>query len=423
MIDQIKRYELETGINLHLIKSNKFKTVLFGVYIKRPLNRQEAALNALLSRIMDKATAKNPTQLEMSRALDYLYGAVLISDVHKYGEKQVIQIKLQIPNEKYVNDATVTDQALGLLNDILENPLVEGDCFNPQVFKTEQARLIEEVEMRRDDKDSWAMSLCIETMCKDELYGIHEYGTVEEISAITPEALYAHYKMLMESSEMDIVAIGNFEFEALKQKIESNLHFSSGPKTQMPVESVIHHPKEVQYIEESHEINQGKLVMGYRLNVPYTSDAYLPAFIGSVILGYGGSSKLFKVVREREGLCYSIFARTDKFKSILLVYAGVDFENFDKAEVLIREQVEAIRAGILLDKELEIAKEALISSYQSVSDYQNSFINFYYNQYLSSDVVDLEDHIKRIMAVTKNDIIKAFSNIELDTITHLKGED
>jgi hypothetical protein len=36
MIDQIKRYELETGINLHLIKSNKFKTVLFGVYIKRP---------------------------------------------------------------------------------------------------------------------------------------------------------------------------------------------------------------------------------------------------------------------------------------------------------------------------------------------------------------------------------------------------
>jgi predicted Zn-dependent peptidase len=176
-------------------------------------------------------------------------------------------------------------------------------------------------------------------------------------------------------------------------------------------------------VVEVHDIAQGKLAMGYRINIPYESDEYLPAFMATIVLGYGGSSKLFKVVREREGLCYTVFARADKFKSVLLIYAGVDFDKFDKAENLIIEQVEALKSGDISDDELAIAKKTLISNLQSLSDYQNSYINYYYNQYLTKGTLDLEEYIDRINRLEKNDLIMAAKHFELDTIVRLKGEE
>lgn len=422
MINDIKRKEIKPGINLHLVKSPKFKTVLFGVYIKRPLKESEVSKNALLSRIIDKFTKTYKTQKEMSQALDYLYGAVLVSDVHKYGEKQVIQLKLQIPMEQYVNDPNLMGQSFELLNEILNAPLIKGNGFEPELFKYEQANLIEEVEMRQDDKDSWALSLCIEKMCENEPYSIHEYGTIEAIQSITSESLYEHYQEIIQNSEMDVVVIGDIDFETIENQVLSTIEFRDGNRVHIPREEVLFYPEEVKRIEEVHEVNQGKLVLGYRMNVPYESDKYLAAFLGTIILGYGGSSKLFRVVRERESLCYSVFARADKFKSIVLVYAGVDFVNFDRATQLIKDQVNEIKTGIISDSELEIAKKNLISNYQSVSDYQNSYINFYYNQYLTNGTVDVDRYIERINAITKEDVVEAVSGFTLDTMIRIKGE-
>lgn len=422
MIDDIKRKEIKDGINLHMVKSPKFKTVLFGVYIKRPLRESEVSMNALLSRMIDKFTSSHRTQKEMSQALDYLYGAVLVSDVHKYGEKQVIQLKLQIPMEQYVNDTGLTGQALELMNEILNAPLIKGEGFDPELFRFEQDNLIEEVEMRKDDKDSWALSLCIEKMCEEEPYSIHEYGTVEAIQSITPESLYAHYQDIIRNSEMDVVVIGDIDFDIIEKQILSTIDFKDGHRSHIPREEVILFPDQIKSIEEAHEVNQGKLVLGYRMNVPYESDKYLAAFLGTIILGYGGSSKLFRVVRERESLCYNVFARADKFKSIVLIYAGVDFEKFDLATKLVKEQVQAIQTGEISDSELEIAKKNLISNYLSVSDYQNSYINFYYNQYLTNGTVDVDRYIEKINAITKEDVINAVADFRLDTVIRIKGE-
>ncbi len=422
MIDMTQYYELTPGVNLHLVKSKKFKTVLYGVYIKRPLNDNEVSLNALLSRVIDKVSSVYPTQKEMSRALENLYGAIIVSDVHKYGEKQMIQIKMQIPGAQYVGDESVTGQAIQFLDQMLNRPKIVNGGFDPELFEAEKLGLISEVEMRKDDKDGWALSLCVENMSEHEPYRIHEYGTVDAIRKITPESLYEHYQKVLKTSSVDVIVIGDFEPETMKSEIVDNLHFFEGERNVVPRENIIHHPDKIKRVEETHDIAQGKLAMGYRINIPYESDDYLSAFMATIVLGYGGSSKLFKVVREREGLCYTVFARADKFKSILMIYAGVDFDKFEKAESLIIEQVEALKRGDISDNELAIAKKALISNLQSLSDYQNSYINYYYNQYLTGGKLDLDEYIERINSLEKNDLIMAAKHFELDTIVRLKGE-
>ncbi|MCD4714072.1 MAG: insulinase family protein [Clostridiales bacterium] len=422
MIDMTQYYELTPGVNLHLVKSRKFKTVLYGVYIKRPLNDNEVSLNALLSRVIDKVSSVYPTQMEMSSALENLYGAIIVSDIHKYGEKQLIQIKMQVPGAQYVGEQSVTAQALQFLDQILNRPKIVNGGFDPEIFEAEKLGLISEVEMRKDDKDGWALSLCVENMSEHEPYSIHEYGSVEAIRKITPASLYEHYQKVLRTSSIDVIVIGDFEAEDMKNEIEGNLHFYEGARDVVDREEIIYHPERIKRVEEAHDIAQGKLAMGYRMNIPYESDEYLSAFMATIVLGYGGSSKLFKVVREREGLCYTVFARADKFKSVLLIYAGVDFDKFDKAESLIIEQIEAIKNGEITDSELAIAKKSLISNLQSLSDYQNSYINYYYNQYLTGGTLDLDEYIERINLLEKNDLIMAAKHFELDTIVRLKGE-
>ena len=165
------------------------------------------------------------------------------------------------------------------------------------------------------------------------------------------------------------------------------------------------------------------MCLGYRINVPYESDLYSSVLVANVMLCGGGSSRFFKVIREREGLCYSIYSRLEKYKSIMMVYAGVDFENFEKTERLVEEQVEDIKKGNITDEELEIAKKTVITNIQSISDYPNSYINFYYNLLISEGDVNEEKHIKAIQNVTKESIVNAIAHIKLDTVACLVKEE
>ena len=59
-------------------------------------------------------------------------------------------------------------------------------------------------------------------------------------------------------------------------------------------------------IEDCLDVNQGKIVIGYRTGVAFEDDLYNALLIASDILGGGPNSKLFRNVREKESLAYYI---------------------------------------------------------------------------------------------------------------------
>jgi len=335
----------------------------------------------------------------------------------------MIQIKIQVPGEQHVGETGLYRGVLAIINDMINHPKVEGDGFDPEMVEREKEGLISEINLRKDHKDSWVMSCCIENMCKDEHYHIHEFGTVERVKAITPDGLLKHLRKIWNESEIDICVIGDYDAELMESAIIDSLTFSSGDRTLLEREKVVFFPETVNYYEEAHDLTQGKLCMGYRINVPYESPLYAAALVASVILGGGGSSKFFKVIREREGLCYSIYSRMEKYKSIMLVYAGVDFDKFSKTESLVEAIIEEVKNGQFTDEELEIAKKTVVSNIQSVSDYPNSYINFYYNLIVSEGIVDEQAHIRKIEGVTREQIVEALGDIRLDTVARLVKED
>jgi len=70
MINKTKDIEIQEKVNLHLLKSDKFKTDLIGIYIKRPLKEKEASMNALLTRVLERGMKKYKTAQELNIHLD-----------------------------------------------------------------------------------------------------------------------------------------------------------------------------------------------------------------------------------------------------------------------------------------------------------------------------------------------------------------
>ena len=69
------------------------------------------------------------------------------------------------------------------------------------------------------------------------------------------------------------------------------------------------------------------------------------SYIYSYILGGGPDSMLFKNVREKNSLCYSINASIYSISDLMIIKSGINAKDVSKAIKIIKEQVKKIKKG------------------------------------------------------------------------------
>jgi predicted Zn-dependent peptidase len=422
MIDEIRVIEMADQVKLHLIKSNKFKTDLIGVYIQRPLTEKEATYNTLLTRILEQGTMSWPTQRQLNDKLDNMYGAILSCDVNKYGEMHAMQFKLQFPSERLIKSEEQLSGGVEIINEVLNKPNLTSENFDRTIFENEVKNLKEEIQSRVNDKMMYALERCTEIMCEEEPFKVHQYGTTKELEKITLEDLVAHYHEILRTAPIDIVVVGSIDFNRVSDLINDRIGISRDRICKIPPSIYKKDIDQVKHVSEHFEVQQAKMTLGLRTNIAFDHPLYNASVLYSNILGGGASSKLFKNVREKASLCYYIFSRVEKYKGIMLISSGIEAEKKEKAMELIQIEMDKMHAGLFDDDDIQISKDALISAIRSISDYPNSFMNFYYSQKLSGKPFDLQGLMKKIELVTKEEIIEAGRMMQLDTIYFLSKE-
>lgn len=420
-MSDLKRVDLGNNINLTFIKTSKFKTNLVSVYIQRELDREDVTKNALLPSVITSGSNKYPTLREISHKLDSLYGASLLSNAGKRSEKQILEFKILGINDKFIDEDIFKDM-IEFLNEIINNPFIEGKGFKEEYLDLEKQNLRDKIKAAINDKKSYAQNKCVEAMCKDERYSIDENGYEDDIDSITAVDLYNHYKNILKTSPIDIVVEGNFDEDFVAEVIKQNFKFERGEIIEIPRGEFSKKVDEVKIVEEKMDITQGKLVMGYRANVDYMdNDKYYSLVVGNSVFGGGAHSKLFNNVREKESLCYYVYSSVEKYKSIMFVSSGIEAQNYEKAVKIIKEQLEDLKNGKITDQEISNSKSALINSAKSVTDNIGGMSEFSFAQSLAKTNSTVEDLIKSIDKVTVDDIVNAVKDIELDTVYFLRN--
>ena len=420
------RAEIINGVWLTHIRSDKFKTACLSITLLTQLQRESAAMNALLPLVLRRGTARYTDMEAISRRLDELYGAAIEPVVRRIGEIQCLGFFASVPEEDYLPAGADTLRGTcELMGQMLLAPNTRGGLLLPDYVDSERDKLIEMIRARLNDKLSYSVSRCIEEMCCCENFAVSRFGDEESAAAIRYQKLTKQYRNLIQTSPIEIFYCGRAE----EKRVESLLRdaLSTLPRgeidydigTDVRLNALEETPRE--YTEQMN-VTQAKLVIGWRLGK--AMDDPNPAALRLFASLFGGStaSKLFVNVREKLSLCYFASAVADVHKGVLLAYAGTEADNVERAKEEIFAQLASIANGEITDEELSAARADVKSALKSALDVQGALEGFYLSAALDGADYSPEELSALVDDVTKEELVEIARGCECDMIYTLTGD-
>ena len=416
----VNSIKIKSGINLHYLHTNKFKTTTLGVYIHRPLTKDEATKNALLSMVLRRGCVLFPDSRSLAKQLDELYGATLETGVRKKGDSQIININLSFANEKFINNSEPILESILTLADSM---ILKQTHFSKEYVEQEKENLKTLILSQINDKRQYASLRCTEEMCKNEPNGIDRYGFIDDIDGIDENILYEHYKNTFLTSPMDIFMCGEVDIFWVEQRLVEIFATIEVKNSKYPKISIIKNVAEVKNITETEQIAQAKLSMGFRTKVEPNDANYPALLIYNAVLGSGTYSKLFNNVREKLSLAYYVSSNTDYLKGIMLINSGIEVANYQKAYDEIMVQMNAVKNGDISDEEMQSAILATVNSIKSLTDNAVLMEDYYLSKLIAGNIIDIDELVELVSAITKEQVIEVAKDICLDTVYFLKGSE
>src|SRR5699024_6482736 len=403
---------------------NKFKTIQFVVKCKALLNRDTITKRALLPYVLEKGTKNYPTEKQLMRKLASLYGASFSIDSNKKGNYHIINFRMQIANEKFIEgENNLFDEALNLLQEVIFQPLQENDGFHETILKREKKSLQNDITAIYDDKVALANQRLIENMCEDELYSIATNGYIDDLSEINARNLYEYYGRLLQEDAFDVYVLGDFQGKEIAEKVMEV--FANKPVTSSPPDIVQEtvDKNDVRVIQEVQAIEQTKLHIGYRTNCTFQDDNYFALLLMNGLFGSFPNSKLFQEVREKHSLAYYATSRIESHKGLLIVLCGIEGANNKQTIDIIQAQLTAMQEGDFTEAELTETKELFMNDLRETFDSAGGMIELLYQQIVGDRALSIEQYMDGIQAVSKTDVMHVAKHIELDTIFLLTNEE
>ena len=408
------------GIRFCSVKTDKFKTCRVNINMAMPLDK-DASSRAILPFMFSRRCAKYPDFTSLNRVLDELYGASISAGVLKRGEAQELSFSLTAIDDRFALDGDkVALECTKLLTEMIFEPLTDGESFPEDIVEQEKRLLVEIIENEQNDKRRYAMLKCEEAMFSDEAYGINRFGTADDVKALTPDAIYAAWRDVLEKATVQITMVSSMDAQPVIDLVRDKFSRIDRNPVEIKTEFISGLPKP-EYVSESMPLKQGKLVMGFRTGMR-SEDDMMPAMKVAVdIFGGGTYSKLFSIVREKMSLCYYCSAALFNSKGIVMVQSGIEDANEEKAKNEIINQLRLTADGEFSDEDFSSSIKSLTDSILGNSDTPEEITAWYASQILRKELKAPEAFAEEIRNVDRAEVIRAAKTIMLDTVFMLKS--
>ena len=420
---EYKQIEIKKGIKLNILQTNKFKTNLIAIMLTTKLDRENVTKNALIPAVLKRGTKTLKTQEEINKKLEEMYGASLDCGLDKTGDNQVLKFYIETVNDEFLpqNSEDMLKKSLEKIFEFVFNPYLENDGFKKEYVEQEKENLKQIIEGKIDNKARYALDRCIEEMYKNQPYGLYKYGYIEDMENINEKNLYEHYKKLISNCKIDIFVSGivDEEIENIIKENENIKKLQDRNPEYNKIEISAKKSEKENYVQDSMEVTQGKLIIGMDLDVD-NEDLRYDIMIYNCIFGGSANSKLFQNVREKASLAYTASSSYYRFKNNIFINCGIEIKNYDKALEIIKQQIEDMKNGDFTEEEVENAKKGIIASIKIIDDEQDTEITYFFSQELSNSKCSVEQYMDNIKTVTKEKVIDIANKVSINTVYFLK---
>ncbi|HEY4193014.1 MAG TPA: pitrilysin family protein [Mesorhizobium sp.] len=344
---------LSNGLTVATETLPSIESVALGVWIKsgaRNERDEEHGMAHLLEHMAFKGT-KRRTAFEIASEIENVGGE--------------INAATSVETTSYF--ARVLSADVPLAVDILADILQESE-FDPHELEREQHVILQEIGAAHDTPDDVVFDHFTETAFRHQTLGRSILGTPETVKSFTSTQLHDYIGRQYGAERMVVVAAGDVKHDDFVREVEKRL---GGFRSK--AESIM--PQYAQYVggdfRENRDLMDAQIVLGFEGRAYHVRDFYASQVL-SMILGGGMSSRLFQEVREKRGLCYSVYAFHWGFSDtgIFGVHAATGQSSLGELVPVIMNELQRTGENILqeeLDRARAQYRAGLIMSAESPS--------------------------------------------------------
>lgn len=286
--------------------------------------------------------------------------------------------------------------ALDVVADILRNPV-----FDPKEIEVERHVILQEIGQAADTPDDIIFDWLQEKAYPDQPIGRTILGETDRVSGFSKEDLATFVSEHYGPDQMILSAAGAVDHDDIVKQAEA-LFGDMVSRPFLTADAARFHGGESRKVKD---LEQAHLALAFE-SPGYRDPNFYAAQVYSVALGGGMSSRLFQEIREKRGLCYTIFAQTGAYSDtgMTTIYAGTSGEEIkDLTNLTIDEMKRA--ADDMSPAEVARAraqmKAGLLMGLESPSSRTERLARMIQ---IWGEVPSLEDTVSRIDSVTTGDV-------------------
>ena len=407
--------------NLHIIKTNLYKTITVKIFFREKAEKENITKRNFLSRIMMLGSNDYKTKVELTKAEQDLYAANISGTNRRIGNYLDTGISLKVLHDKYTEEGNF-EKSLDLLDSLIFNPKVTNKAFDEIDFNTVYEEYKADLNSLVENKMTYALIKGLEATDSKSVISYRGIGYIEDLEKITKENLYDYYLEMIKHNFVDIFVLGDVDEDYITNVIREKFKINTFKK--QPIKALVDDMKtsRTKIVKEKTSAEQDNLIMTLSLNNLTDYERNYPLSLYNAILGGGSESLLFSEVREKNSLAYYVSSTPNKLDNLIIIRGGITKDKSMDAVNIVKKILKDLEAGKIDDDRIEKAKEYYTSAIDDIIESPFQIIESYYMIELLG-VDDIETKRKKMLKVTKDEIIAVAKKVKINTVYILEGSD
>jgi predicted Zn-dependent peptidase/outer membrane lipoprotein-sorting protein len=398
-IPKVEQVTLDNGMRVFLLEDPELPLINVSARIRVGSIYEPAekiGLAAITGEVMRTGGTTSKTGDEIDELLESIAASVETSIGLNSGTASMSVLKKDV------------DTGLSILADVLMNPAFRDDKI--ELAKVQQRSVI---ARRNDNVNALAFREFQKLIYGPQsVYARHtEYATIDNI---TRDDLIAFHKKFFHPNTVILGVWGDFKTKEMIKKIKNA--FKNWKKVELnypPVPEVNYEFKPTVNLIRKEDVNQTNIFVGH-IGGKRDNPDYFALILMNRILGQGFTSRLFRNVRSRQGLAYSVFgvySANYDYPGVLYVGCQTKSETTVQAIRALMQEIKKMTESEVTEEELALAKDSYLNSFvfnfDSKGEIVNRLMTYEYFGYPQDFLQKSKENIEK---VTQADILRVASN-------------
>lgn len=350
-IPTTKKYELDNGATMLISQNDMNDIIAISIYAKGGAFVEKVPSTGMLTAATMLKGTDNYSSLELAQIM----------------EEKGIKIQPGTTADSFSIEVLTTKDQLDKTLELLDEVVNRASFDDSEIDKTRTSTL-NSIKKSRDVPFNLALEEYKALIYDSSIYSTGPKSVEKNLPKIQRDDILDYYNRIFNPKNIVISVNGNVDTNYLTNKF-SDIFNKTGNGAKFDFNTTtakippLTAPKTS--VKGIQDLKTAWLVMGWQAAGLQNQKDYATLQVIDTILGSGMSSRLFKSVREQEGLAYQLGSSysPNVLRGTFTMYIGTNPKTLNFAKEKMLAEVNKLKTEFVSDKELKEAKEKIIGNY------------------------------------------------------------